>query len=88
MIEILSVKRIAMCPSVGAGARRWRRSNFPNLTEHIAPHKDRIGISDAKSVVDASLQHQPTLSSKTNALWKGDLRRATRIASAGAHGVA
>jgi hypothetical protein len=58
MIEILSVKRIAMSPSMGAGARRWRRSNFPNLTEHIAPHKDRIGISCAKAIVDAPLQHR------------------------------
>jgi hypothetical protein len=54
-----------------AGARRWRQSNFPNLTEHIAPHKDGIGISDAKAIVDAPLQHRYTLSSKTNALWKG-----------------
>jgi hypothetical protein len=71
-----------------AGARRWRQSNFPNLTEHIAPHKDGIGISDAKAIVDAPLQHRYTLSSKTNALWKGDLRRAARIPSADARGVA
>jgi hypothetical protein len=57
-----------------AGARRWRRSNFPNLTDHIAPHKDGIGISDAKVIFDASLQHRCTLSSRTNALWDDAMR--------------
>jgi hypothetical protein len=72
---------------MGAGAQHWRWSNSPNLTEHIAPHKDVIGISDAKRLADASLQHRFTLPSKTNPLWKGDPRRAAHIASAHVRGV-
>jgi len=71
---------------MGAGARRWRRSNFPNLTEHIAPHKDGIGISDAKAIVDAPLQHWIIYQAKPMPYRRTTPRRAVGIASADARG--